>query len=283
DEDDEFVKATRIGDAVPITDGDSIVFMNFRADRARQLANAFVDPDFDGFKRKSAPDLAEFVMLTEYSGDLRQFASCAYPPQTLHNSLGEYLADQGRTQLRIAETEKYAHVTFFFSGGREQPYKGEERILVPSPDVATYDLKPEMSAPEVTDKLDEAIRSGKYDAIICNYANGDMVGHTGNFDAAVKAVETLDICLGRLMQAIRDTGGQCLITADHGNVEQMMDATSGQALTSHTSGPVPLLYVGERKWRFTRDGALSDIAPTLLTLMDLEVPAEMTGHILMAP
>jgi len=283
DENDEFVKATRIGEAAPIADGDSVVFMNFRADRARQLTNAFVDPDFDGFKRKSTPRLAEFVTLTEYSSDLRQVASCAYPPQTLNNTLGEYLASQGRTQLRIAETEKYAHVTFFFSGGREQPYEGEDRILVPSPDVATYDLKPEMSAPEVTDKLDAAIRSGQYDAIICNYANGDMVGHTGDFDAAVKAVETLDICLGRLLQAIRDTGGQCLITADHGNVEQMMDATSGQALTSHTSGPVPLVYVGERNWRFTRDGALSDIAPTLLKLMDMEVPAEMTGHILMAP
>lgn len=283
DEDDEFVKATRIGDRVPVDDGDSIVFMNFRADRARQLANAFVDPAFDGFQRQSAPRLAEFVMLTEYSAQLNQFASCAYPPQTLHNSLGEYLASQGRTQLRIAETEKYAHVTFFFSGGREQPYKGEDRIMVPSPDVATYDLKPEMSAPEVTDKLDAAIRSGKYDAIVCNYANGDMVGHNGSFDAAVKAVETLDACLGQLMTAIRDTGGQCLITADHGNVEQMMDAESGQALTSHTSGPVPLVYVGERQWHFTQQGALSDIAPTLLRLMDMEVPAEMTGHILMAP
>ncbi|HDZ09330.1 2,3-bisphosphoglycerate-independent phosphoglycerate mutase [Pseudohongiella sp.] len=283
DEDDEFVKATRIGTAVPMRDGDSMVFMNFRADRARQLTSAFVDPGFDGFKRKSTPKLAEFVMLTEYSADLKQFASCAYPPQTLHNSLGEYLASEGRTQLRIAETEKYAHVTFFFSGGREQPYEGEDRILIPSPDVATYDLQPEMSAPEVTDKLDEAIRSGKYDAIICNYANGDMVGHTGSFDAAVKAVETLDVCLGRLMTAIRDTGGQCLITADHGNVEQMMDAESGQALTSHTSGPVPLVYVGQRQWHFTREGALSDIAPTLLKLMDMEVPAEMTGHVLMAP
>lgn len=283
DEDDEFVKATRVGDIVTMNDGDSIVFMNFRADRARQLANAFVDPAFDGFTRKATPKLAEFVMLTEYSVDLRDLASCAYPPQTLSNSLGEYLASQGKTQLRIAETEKYAHVTFFFSGGREQPYDGEDRILVPSPDVATYDLKPEMSAPEVTDKLAEAIRSGKYDAIICNYANGDMVGHTGSFDAAVKAVEALDVCLGRLMEAIRDTDGQCLITADHGNVEQMMDPSSGQALTSHTSGPVPLVYVGSRNWSFTQEGALSDIAPTLLRLMDMEIPAEMTGHVLMAP
>lgn len=286
-EDDEFVKATRVASAtdapVALNDGDSVVFMNFRADRARQLANAFVDPAFDGFQRKSTPALAEFVMLTEYSGDLNRFASCAYPPQTMTNSLGEYLATKGRTQLRIAETEKYAHVTFFFSGGREQPFDGEDRILVPSPQVATYDLKPEMSAPEVTDKLVEAIHSGKYDAIICNYANGDMVGHTGSFDAAVKAVEVLDICLGRLMAAIRETGGQCLITADHGNVEQMMDLESGQALTSHTSGPVPLVYVGERNWQFTQEGALSDIAPTLLSLMDMDIPPEMTGHTLMAP
>ncbi|MDO9520477.1 MAG: 2,3-bisphosphoglycerate-independent phosphoglycerate mutase [Pseudohongiella sp.] len=285
-EDDEFVKATRVcapADAtVTLNDGDCVVFMNFRADRARQLTNAFVNPAFDGFVRKSQPKLASFVTLTEYSADLNQFVKVAYKPQVLNNSLGEYLASQNRTQLRIAETEKYAHVTFFFSGGREHPFVGEDRVLVPSPQVATYDLQPEMSAFEVTDKLEEAIRSGKYDAIICNYANGDMVGHTGNFDAAVKAVEALDICLGRLMKAIRDTDGQCLITADHGNVEQMMDPTTGQALTSHTSGPVPLVYVGSGPWRFTRQGSLSDIAPTMLTLMGMSVPAEMTGHILMA-
>tara|TARA_R110002072_G_scaffold136124_2_gene278064 strand:+ start:17383 stop:18957 length:1575 start_codon:yes stop_codon:yes gene_type:complete len=293
DEDDEFVKATCVvadGETpVRIEDDDAIVFMNFRADRARQLANALIDPGFDGFERKARPVLSSFVMLTEYSSDLNRYAACAYPPQSLKNTLGEYLAAQHRTQLRIAETEKYAHVTFFFSGGREQPYEGEERILVPSPQVATYDLKPEMSAPEVTDKLDEAIRSGRYDAIICNYANGDMVGHTGVFAAAVKAVETLDTCLGRLVSAIRETGGQMLITADHGNVEQMMDPASGQALTSHTSGPVPLVYVGAdneggaKNWHFTREGALSDIAPTMLTLMDMDVPAEMTGHVLMKP
>jgi 2,3-bisphosphoglycerate-independent phosphoglycerate mutase len=286
-EDDEFVKATRVAaaqdEAVTLNDGDSVVFMNFRADRARQLTNAFVDPAFTGFTRKSSPALAEFVMLTEYSADLNKLASCAYPPQTMSNSLGEYLAANGRTQLRIAETEKYAHVTFFFSGGREAPFPGEDRILVPSPQVATYDLMPEMSAPEVTDRLEEAIRSGKYDAIICNYANGDMVGHTGDFAAAVKAVETLDICLGRLVAAIRETGGQCLITADHGNVEQMQDPESGQALTSHTSGPVPLVYVGAGHWQFTRHGALSDIAPTLLTLMKMPVPPEMTGHVLVTP
>jgi 2,3-bisphosphoglycerate-independent phosphoglycerate mutase len=286
-EDDEFVKATcvtPVGETpVVIADGDAIVFMNFRADRARQLTNAMIDPGFNGFERAAKPSLSAFVMLTEYSADLNRFAACAYPPQTMTNSLGEYLASQGRTQLRIAETEKYAHVTFFFSGGREAPFDGEDRHLVPSPQVATYDLQPEMSAPEVTDKLVEAIKSGRYDAIVCNYANGDMVGHTGSFDAAVQAVEALDICLGRLLTAIRESGGQMLITADHGNVEQMMDLESGQALTSHTSGPVPLVYVGPRNWHFLQAGALSDIAPTMLTLMDLPVPAEMSGHVLMAP
>ncbi len=286
DEDDEFVKATSIradGDSdAAMQDDDVVVFMNFRADRARQLAQAFVDPAFDGFARQSAPRLQDFVMLTEYSADLSKFAACAYPPQKLVNSLGEYLASQNRTQLRIAETEKYAHVTFFFSGGREAPYEGEERILVPSPDVATYDLQPEMSAPEVTDKLVEAIKSGKYDTIVCNYANGDMVGHTGSFDAAVKAVEYLDICLGRLKEAILETDSKMLITADHGNVEQMTDPKSGQALTSHTNGPVPLVYVGNEDWRFDKEGALSDIAPTLLTLMGLSVPEEMSGQVLMS-
>lgn len=285
-EDDEFVKATRVAattdKAVTLNDGDCVVFMNFRADRARQLTNAFVNPAFDGFVRKSTPSLQRFVTLTEYSADLNVFVNVAYGPQILNNGLGEYLASQQRTQLRIAETEKYAHVTFFFSGGREKSFAGEDRILIPSPAVATYDLKPEMSAFEVTDKLVEAIRSGKYDAIICNYANGDMVGHTGNFDAAVKAVEALDLCLGRLVKVIRETNGLCLITADHGNVEQMMDPGTGQALTSHTSGPVPLVYVGPGRWHFTSQGSLSDIAPTLLTLMGMDVPAEMTGRVLMS-
>ncbi len=285
-EDDEFVQATRVaapGDKpVTLNNGDCVVFMNFRADRARQLTNAFVNPAFDGFVRKAKPALQSFVTLTEYSSDLNAFVQVAYGPQTLNNGLGEYLASKQRTQLRIAETEKYAHVTFFFSGGREEAFPGEDRILIPSPSVATYDLKPEMSAFEVTDKLEQAIRSGQYDAIICNYANGDMVGHTGNFDAAVKAVEALDQCLTRLVKAIRDVDGQCLITADHGNVEQMMDPSTGQALTSHTSGPVPLVYVGSGNWHFTAQGSLSDIAPTLLTLMGMDVPAEMTGHVLMS-
>jgi len=283
-EDDEFVTATRV-DAldqplVRIEDGDSVVFMNFRSDRARQLSHAFLDKDFSGFERERQPALSDFATLTEYSADLK--TSCAFPPQSMNNVLGEYLADRGKTQLRIAETEKYAHVTFFFSGGREQPFEGEDRILVPSPQVATYDLQPEMSAFELTDKLVEAIHSGKYDAIVCNYANGDMVGHTGNFDAAVKAVEALDICLQQITEAIRATASQCLITADHGNVEQMLDEESGQPLTSHTNGPVPLVYVGYRDWKFHREGSLSDIAPTMLTLMDIDIPAEMTGTTLLS-
>jgi 2,3-bisphosphoglycerate-independent phosphoglycerate mutase len=215
-------------------------------------------------------------MLTEYADDIK--TSCAYPPSTLINSLGEYMAALNKTQLRIAETEKYAHVTFFFSGGREALFKGETRELIPSPDVATYDLKPEMSAPEVTDKLVAAIESGDYDLIVCNYANGDMVGHTGKFDAAVKAAECLDKCIERVATAIQATKGQCLITADHGNVEQMNDPCSGQAHTSHTTLPVPLVYIGTQDIQLKDDGKLSDIAPSLLDLMFLDAPKEMTGH-----
>ena len=283
DEDDEFVKATAIAgegeEAVHVEDGDTLIYMNFRSDRARQLTRAISDADFTGFERQARRALGDFVTLTEYAADIA--VPCAYPPQTMNNVLGEYLADTGKTQLRIAETEKYAHVTFFFSGGREEPFPGETRVLVPSPQVATYDLLPEMSAVEVTDKLVEAIRSGTYDAIICNYANGDMVGHTGSFAAAVKAVEVLDTCMGRIEQALQETGGQCLITADHGNVEQMVDPESGQALTSHTNGPVPLVYVGSPQWSFANSGSLCDIAPTLLALMDMPIPAEMTGTPLM--
>ena len=277
-ENDEFVKPTVIGSApAKIQDGDSLIFMNFRADRARQITRAFVSQDFDKFERKAVPQLADFVMLTEYAADIK--ATCAYPPEPLTNVLPDYLSQLGKTQLRIAETEKYAHVTFFFSGGREEPYPGEERILVPSPNVATYDLQPEMSAPEVTDKLVEAIKSGKYDVLICNYANGDMVGHTGMFDAAVKAVETLDTCLGRLEQAVEEVGGDMLITADHGNCEQMEDPSSGQPHTAHTTDLVPLVYVGQRKleWK-AQGGRLCDIAPTILKLMDLPQPREMTGQ-----
>ncbi len=280
DENDEFVQATMIGAAgeapVHIADGDAVIHMNFRPDRARQLTQALIDPGFDGFARTVRPQLAAFVMTTEYSADFQ--VDCAFPPEELVNSFGEYLAHRDKTQLRIAETEKYAHVTFFFSGGQEEHFAGEERILVPSPKVATYDLKPEMSAQEVTDELTAAIRSGRYDAIVCNYANGDMVGHTGVFSAAVKAVETLDHCLAQIVEALNDVGGQCLITADHGNVEEMFDHGSGQASTQHSTLPVPLVYVGPRTLQLKSGGSLADIAPTLLTLMDLPQPAEMTGH-----
>ena len=280
DEDDEFVQPTVISDeqhpAVCVSDGDCVIYMNFRADRARQLTRAFVNDDFDGFERKARPAVADFITLTEYAADID--TPCAYPPEELKNVLGEYLATQGKTQLRIAETEKYAHVTFFFNGGREQPFELEERILVPSPKVKTYDLKPEMSATEVTDKLVDAIRSRQFDAIICNYANGDMVGHTGEFDAAVKAVETVDLCLGRIEKAIQEVDGHLLVTADHGNVEQMVDSETGQPLTSHTNGPVPLVYVGTSGLAFDGEGSLCDLAPTLLTLMQLPIPEEMSGR-----
>ena len=286
DESDEFVQPTAIRAAheVPasIAEGDVIVFMNFRADRARELTRALVQPDFEGFTRSTRPALGRFVMLTHYADDLdttRQDLACAYEPQSLHNTLGEYLSARGCTQLRIAETEKYAHVTFFFNGGREAPFDGEDRVLVPSPKVATYDLQPEMSAAEVTDRLVEAIRSGRYDLAVCNYANGDMVGHTGNFDAAVQAVEVLDTCLARVIEALEETGGQCLITADHGNVEQMQDRSTGQAHTAHTCEPVPLVYVGPRRLTLDgRQGTLADVAPTLLALMEIPRPEEMTGR-----
>jgi 2,3-bisphosphoglycerate-independent phosphoglycerate mutase len=283
DEDDEFVQASLVGSktdiSAKITDDDVVVFMNFRADRARELSHAFLDDKFDGFIRNARPKLSDFVTLTEYAANLP--ASCAYPPIALKNVLGEYLADQNKTQLRIAETEKYAHVTFFFNGGREAPFKNEERCLIPSPDVKTYDLMPEMSAFELTDKLVAAIRSRKYDAIICNYANGDMVGHTGDFDAAVKAVEAIDKCLGQILTVVEESGAELLITADHGNVEQMLDEETNQPLTSHTSGPVPLVYVGSSGRQFLSGGSLSDLAPTLLSLLDMEIPSEMTGKVLL--
>ena len=285
-ETDEFINPTTVigRDEVPYTveDNDALIFMNFRADRARELAQAFVLPDheFSGFARNKRPKLAAFVMLTKYSDELADNpkTSIAYYPSSLSNTLGEYLQDNGKTQLRLAETEKYAHVTFFFSGGREAEYDGESRILVASPDVATYDLQPEMSAPEVTDKLVAAIESGQHDVIIVNYANGDMVGHTGVFDAAVQAVEALDVCVGRVASAVRAAGGHLLITADHGNCEQMQDYDSGQVHTQHTTEHVPLIYVGDKKVTVRSGGKLSDIAPTILALMALEAPAEMTGE-----
>ena len=280
DESDEFVLPTVLcgeGEEPAIVgDNDAVIFMNFRSDRARQLTRAFVAPDFDGFQRAAVPQLAAFVMTTEYADDIP--ASCAFAPESLDNVLGDYLAQRGMTQLRIAETEKYAHVTFFFSGGQEALFPGEERMLVASPKVATYDLKPEMSAGEVTDKLVAAIRSGDYDFIVCNYANGDMVGHTGVYSAAVKAVEALDECLGRVVDALEEVGGQALITADHGNCEQMLDYASGQHHTQHTTELVPLVYVGPKPLQLdSAGGILADVAPTLLGLMGLPQPGEMSG------
>lgn len=279
-EDDEFVTPTCLldptGKDISMQDGDAVVFMNFRADRARELTRTFTEPAFSGFSRPRSLHFSAFVMLTEYAEDIK--AECAFPPLALTNSLGEYLSTLGLTQLRIAETEKYAHVTFFFSGGREQEFQGEKRILVPSPKVATYDLMPEMSAYEVCEKLVSAIKNREFDAIICNFANGDMVGHTGNLDAAIKAVEVLDECLGMISAAILAVSGNCLITADHGNVEQMLDETTGQALTSHTDGPVPLVYVGKQHVKLQDDGSLCDISPSLLSLMHLDIPPEMSGH-----
>jgi 2,3-bisphosphoglycerate-independent phosphoglycerate mutase len=273
-ENDEFVKPTVIGVGAKFADGDAVIYMNFRSDRARQLTQVFVDPAFAGFAKSRAVRLSAFVTLTEYSADLA-VSAIAYPPQSLSNSLGEYLASLGLKQLRIAETEKYAHVTFFFSGGREEPYLGEDRILVPSPKVATYDLKPEMSCMEVTDKLVEAIGSGKYDFIVCNIANPDMVGHTGILAAAIQAAEVVDVALGRLETAIRTAGGEMLISADHGNLERMLD-DNGVPYTQHTVGPVPLVYIGRKA--SLEHGRLSDLAPTALALMGLPQPADMTGH-----
>ncbi|WP_417344487.1 2,3-bisphosphoglycerate-independent phosphoglycerate mutase [Ferrimonas sp.] len=274
DENDEFVAPSSIDADATFNDGDAVIFMNFRADRARQLTRAFIDADFDGFTKAKAPKLADFVMLTEYAADID--TSCAFPPEALKNTFGELMANQGKRQLRISETEKYAHVTFFFNGGIEQPFEGEERILVKSPNVATYDMQPEMSSLELTDKLVDAIENGNFDAIICNYPNGDMVGHTGDFDAAVKACEAVDASIQRVLDVVERAGGECLITADHGNAEQMCDANSGQAHTAHTSEPVPFIYVG-RNAQVREGGRLSDVAPTMLHLMGLEIPEEMTG------
>ncbi len=280
-ESDEFVQATAIvpagAAAVKVEDGDVIVFMNFRADRARQITRAFIEPEFNCFTRDYMPKLASFVGLTEFSEKFS--VPAAFPAERLHNVFGAYIANEGLRQLRIAETEKYAHVTFFFNGGEEQPFTGEDRILIPSPRVATYDLQPQMSAPQVTDELVQAIAGGKYDAIVCNFANADMVGHTGNFPAAVQAIETLDACLGRIIVALREAGGELLITADHGNAEQMYGVGTGQAHTAHTVNPVPFVYIG-RPATVAQSGALSDVAPTMLYLMGLDIPAEMSGDTL---
>ncbi|MCG6232479.1 2,3-bisphosphoglycerate-independent phosphoglycerate mutase [Vibrio furnissii] len=280
DENDEFVKATEVRaegqDSAAMRDGDAVLFMNYRADRAREITRTFVT-DFAGFERKAFPAV-DFVMLTQYAADIP--LQCAFPPASLDNTYGEWLSKAGKTQLRISETEKYAHVTFFFNGGVESEFPGEERQLVASPKVATYDLQPEMSSKELTDKLVAAIKSGKYDAIICNYPNGDMVGHTGVYDAAVKACEAVDECIGRVVEAIKEVDGQLLITADHGNAEMMVNPETGGVHTAHTNLPVPLIYVGSKDIALNDGGKLSDLAPTMLALTDQDIPAEMTGHVL---
>ncbi|VAW92576.1 2,3-bisphosphoglycerate-independent phosphoglycerate mutase [hydrothermal vent metagenome] len=283
-ETDEFVEATAIHPKgvvpVQIQTGDVVIFMNFRSDRARQITRPFIEPNFDAFERGNTVKLGSFVCLTEYNSQYD--VPVAYPPERLKNVFGDYISKLGLRQLRIAETEKYAHVTFFFNGGREEPFDFEDRILVPSPDVKTYDLQPEMNAPELTVKLVEAINSDKYDVIICNYANPDMVGHTGNFDATVKAIETIDRCIVEVVEAVQQAGGEILITADHGNAEKMLDVETGQPHTAHTTNPVPLLYVG-REAELETSGALSDIAPTMLYLMGIEQPSEMLGRSLVKP
>jgi 2,3-bisphosphoglycerate-independent phosphoglycerate mutase len=281
DKDDEFTPASsiRAESSAPITinDGDSVVFMNFRPDRARELARAIIDDNLESdLDRTVRPKLASFVTLTEYASDIP--CEVAYPPENLTNTLGEVVQNRGGKQLRIAETEKYAHVTFFFSGGQEEEFKGEKRILIPSPKVATYDLQPEMSAPEVTANLVAAIESKEFDLIVCNYANGDMVGHTGKLDAAIKAVEALDVAIDAVTRAALSVDAEVLITADHGNAELMVDPITGGAVTSHTVYPVPLVYVSNDNTSASlSDGALCDIAPTLLTIMGDTVPTEMTG------
>ena len=277
EESDEFIVPYKTSDFKPVSDGDSVIFYNFRPDRARQITRCFADPAFAGFERKKILKDLCYVCFTQYDATIPN-VRIAFPPQSLKNTLGEYISALEKKQLRIAETEKYAHVTFFFNGGVEEPYAGEDRILVNSPKVATYDLQPEMSAFEVTEKVVSAIESEKYDLIIMNLANCDMVGHTGVFSAAVKAVETVDECVGKIEKALLKTGGQMLLTADHGNCDEMV-AEDGTPMTAHTTNPVPLFYIGPKEVKFTnkKDAALCDLAPTLLTLMNLSIPAEMEG------
>lgn len=281
-ENDEFVQATEIKalgeESTKIQDGDSIIFMNFRSDRARQLTQAFIDEDFSEFHKSNAPILSEFVTLTEYKKTFEKFGVLvAYRSTKLLNTYGEYVSKLGLKQLRIAETEKYAHVTFFFNGGIEQPNENEDRILVNSPKVATYDLQPEMSLPELTEKLIEAIESNQYDTFVCNIANPDMVGHTGVIPACIKAAEAVDFALGKIVAAMKVAGGDLLVTADHGNMELMVEPTTGDPLTSHTTLPVPFVYVGTQNIKMREGGILADVSPTLLALMDIPQPSDMTG------
>jgi 2,3-bisphosphoglycerate-independent phosphoglycerate mutase len=274
---DEFIVPAEVGDYRGMRNGDGVLCFNFRADRVREILGAMLDADFSGFTRKRVVKFAAAVGMTQYSGELDKRMATIFPAQTFKNILGEVVADAGRTQLRMAETEKYPHVTYFLNGGHEEPYCGEDRIMVPSPKVATYDLQPEMSAPELTEKAVAAINSGKYDLIVLNYANPDMVGHTGSLPAAIKAVETVDAGLGRIADAIQKSGGALLVTADHGNCEMMRDPETGGPHTSHTTNPVPLLLLGARNRALVGEGRLADIAPTLLELMELPKPKEMTG------
>ena len=282
---DEFILPSVItenGEPVAmVKPNDSIIFFNFRPDRARQLTRAFIDREFDLFERRNGYFPVHYVCMSQYSADFADRVSIAFPPASLDNTMGEYLSKLGKTQLRIAETEKYAHVTFFFNGGVERVFEGEDRILIPSPAVATYDLKPEMSAYEVSEKAIECVNSKKYDFMVLNFANPDMVGHTGFLDAAIKAVEAVDDCVGRLVAAILNNGGSCLITADHGNCEQMLDE-NGEPFTPHTTNPVPLIYVSNEPigTKLREDGRLCDLAPTLLSMMELPIPDEMSGKCL---
>ena len=272
---DEFVVPTVVKGAEPISQGDSVIFYNFRPDRAREITRTLVDPDFTGFERKKGFFPLTYVCMTQYDATMPN-VEVAYKPESLVNTFGEYISNKGLNQLRIAETEKYAHVTFFFNGGVEKQYPGEDRILVKSPAVATYDLQPEMSAYEVTDKMVEAVKSGKYDALILNYANCDMVGHTGVFEAAVKAVEAVDTCVGRVVEAVKEMGGCVLLTADHGNADKMVD-DDGTPFTAHTTNPVPFCVINH-PCQLREGGRLADIAPTMLKVLGLEQPAEMTGE-----
>jgi 2,3-bisphosphoglycerate-independent phosphoglycerate mutase len=278
---DEFVPASVIGDYAGMNDGDAILCFNFRADRVREILAALLDPAFDGFPRKHVRKFAAAVGMTRYSDALAPFLGVLFAPETPHNILGEVVANAGKTQLRMAETEKFAHVTYFLNGGQETPFTGEDRILVPSPKVATYDLQPEMSAPELTDKAVQAIDSGNYDLIVLNFANPDMVGHTGSLAAAIKAVETVDAGLGRIAEAIRRQHGALLVTADHGNCELMKDPETGGPHTAHTTNPVPVLLMGGGA-KTIHQGRLADLAPTLLDLMGISRPDEMTGRSLIS-
>lgn len=279
---DEFVIPAVIGDYQGMEDGDAVLMANFRADRAREILYALADDAFEGFARKRRVKFSVHVGMTEYSVDHNRFMHTMFPPESLTNILGEVVAEHGLTQLRIAETEKYAHVTFFFNGGEEKEFKGEERILIASPKVATYDLKPEMSVYEVTEQLVKAIEDKRFDVIICNYANGDMVGHTGIMEAALKAVAAVDECLGKVEKAIKDVGGVMIVTADHGNAEKMVDEKTGQPYTAHTVGKVPAILVNDQSGvRALKDGKLADLAPTMLELLNIKQPKEMTGSSLL--